>query len=129
MARRGDGCRHGERELTVGLPGTLGSGLMIACATKGENVLLDERDARRLERRVDGRWQEHAQGRMTLPPSGPILSDVRVRYPRWRPWKLLLEVRIEDGASKVRGVSVALRSGYFDITPLAIVKESTATGS
>lgn len=127
VVRRADGCHKEERELAVGLPGTHGSGLKISCTTKGENVLLDERDARQLEGRVGGRWREHAEGRMVLPPSGPILSELRVRYPRWRPWKLRLDVRIDDGASKVVPISIALQGGYFDITSLAIVSRDRAT--
>lgn len=122
IARRADGYRHEQRELTVGLPGTLGSGLKIACAAKGQSVLLDERDARRLEARVGDRWREHAEGRMILPPSGRVLSEVRVRYPSLRPWKLCLQLRIEDGAAKAGVTSVALRGGHFDITPLGIVE-------
>lgn len=118
VAARSGGREYQERELAFGLPGTSGSGLKITCAVRDRKILMDVDGARRLADRVGGRWQEHAEGRLELPASGPILSEIRVRYPRWRPWKIRLEAQIDDGASEASAVSVVLYDGHFDIAGL-----------
>jgi hypothetical protein len=115
-------CAPAERELVVGIPGAVAMGLVVRCWVRDGRILLDGTGARRMQSRVDDRWQAVFDHQLDLPRSKAIITGVRV-HTRWAPpWRDRLDVRLQRaGADRAERITVDARDGFFDITETGLV--------